>query len=58
MESQTKPITLIHNNKFLYIEENNENFERGATNSSLFRVFNLEGPIDSTSLSMLLYRPH
>ncbi len=54
MESQNKPITLIHNNEFLYIEENDENFERGATNFSLFQVFNLKGPIDSVSLSSII----
>ncbi|KAF0482335.1 hypothetical protein F8M41_023458 [Gigaspora margarita] len=49
-----QPIALLHNNEFLFVEENINFLEEGSRNFSSFKVFNLKGPIDGITLSTLV----
>ncbi|CAG8759266.1 10153_t:CDS:2, partial [Gigaspora rosea] len=49
-----QPIALLHNNEFLFVEENINLLEEGSRNFSSFKIFNLKGPIDGITLSTLV----
>ncbi|CAG8554429.1 6047_t:CDS:10, partial [Cetraspora pellucida] len=55
IEMETRqPIALLHNNEFLFVEENTNLLEEDSRNFSSFKVFNLKEPIDSIILSALI----
>ncbi|CAG8471020.1 128_t:CDS:2 [Cetraspora pellucida] len=49
-----QPIALLHNNEFLFVEENTNLLEEDSRNFSSFKVFNLKEPVDSIILSALI----